>query len=220
MSWGRRLLCLRSSLPVVDVFRILPSPKSEFCAMMLGLADDVPPDSFEFTRADRLEHDILSAQRTSILMISLRREKVAKAAAELLVLRSLSNVADGLCRSHSQRARACDRQPLSQRRVDTAWSVQHFENLAFDDWRELFSENMPSVLGWPHQMEVEPVAGGSMYSFVEVAPSYGMGEVRLRPLTRSVSIQYGMNHWLTPVVGLFQASLKLIAVRHNTQLLS
>jgi hypothetical protein len=25
---------------------------------------------------------------------------------------------------------------------------------------------MFSVLGWPHQMEIEPVAGGSMYGFV------------------------------------------------------
>ena len=42
----------------------------------------------------------------------------------------------------------------------------HFKNLPFDDWCELFSENMFSVLGWPHQMEIEPVAGGSMYGFV------------------------------------------------------
>ncbi len=45
--------------------------------------------------------------------------------------------------------------------------LTHFQNLAFDDWRELFSENMPSVHGWPHQIEIEPVAGGSMYGYVE-----------------------------------------------------
>ena len=44
--------------------------------------------------------------------------------------------------------------------------VTYFYNLALHDWRQLFSENMFSVLGWPHQMEIEPVAGGSMYGFV------------------------------------------------------
>ena len=45
-------------------------------------------------------------------------------------------------------------------------SVTYFQNLAFHDWRQLFSENMFSVLGWPHQVDIEPVAGGSMPGFV------------------------------------------------------
>ena len=44
--------------------------------------------------------------------------------------------------------------------------LTYLENLTFDDWCELFSENMFSVFGWPHQMEIEPITGGSMYRLV------------------------------------------------------
>jgi hypothetical protein len=98
-------------------------------------------------------------------MISVRRENVAKAAAELLLLRSLNNVADGLCRSHSQQDMHVIHSRLHNEEL-ILLGPAHFKNLPFDDWCELFSENMFSVLGWPHQMEIEPVAGGSMYGFV------------------------------------------------------
>ena len=98
-------------------------------------------------------------------MISLRRENVAKAAAELLVLRSLTTsltACVGLIPSSD--VHVIDSRFRNEELI--LLGPTHFKNLAFDDWRELFSENMFSVLGWPHQMEIEPVAGGSMYGFV------------------------------------------------------
>ena len=57
-----------------------------------------------------------------------------------------------------------------------------------------------------------------MPGFVLGAPSYGMLEMKLRPLTRPVSwTERAMSHWLTPVVGRFQNEAKVVAVPQNPQ---
>lgn len=132
--------------------------------MMLGLADDVPPDSFEFTRADRL--GTISFCPEDVHFDDLAKAGERREGGRGTVAFKVSyNVADGLCRSHSQQ----DMHVINSRFHSEELILlgpTHFKNLAFDDWCELFSENMFSVLGWPHQMEIEPVAGGSMYGFV------------------------------------------------------
>ena len=98
-------------------------------------------------------------------MISLRLEKVSKAAAELLVLRSLTtSLTDcvGLIPS-STCMYVIDSRFYNEELI--LLGLTDFKNLALDDWRELFAENMLSVLGWPHEMEIDPVAGGSMCGF-------------------------------------------------------
>ena len=75
------------------------------------------------------------------------------------------NVADGLCRPHSQQdVHVIDSRFHNEESI--LLGPTPFKNLAFDDWCELFSENMFSVLGRSHQMRIEPVAGGSMYGSV------------------------------------------------------
>ena len=75
------------------------------------------------------------------------------------------NVADGLCRSHSkQHVHVIDSRFHNEELILPG--LTYFKNLALDNWCELFSENMLSVLGRPHQMEIEPVAGRSMNGFI------------------------------------------------------
>lgn len=119
--------------------------------MMLGLADDVSPDSFEFTRADRLG-------TISFCPEDVHFDDLAKAGegceggSRTVGFKVSYNVADGLCRSHSQQhVHVIDGRFHSEELILPG--LTHFKNLAFDDWCELFSENMFSVLGWPHQME-------------------------------------------------------------------
>ena len=74
------------------------------------------------------------------------------------------NVADGLGWSHTQQhVHVIDGRFHNEELI--LLGLTDFKNLALDNWRELFAENMLSVLGWPHEMEIDPVAGGSMCGF-------------------------------------------------------
>ena len=132
--------------------------------MVLGLADDVSPDSFELSRADRL--GMISFCPDDVHFDDLAKAgEGCEGGCRTVGLKVSYNVADGLCRSHSQQhVHVIDSRFHNEELI--LLGLTHFKNLAFDNWRELFSKNMFSVLRWPHQMEIEPVAGGSMYDFV------------------------------------------------------
>ena len=125
--------------------------------MMLGLADDVSPDSFEFTWTDRLSTISFRPEDGHFDDLAEAGE-CCKGGYRTVGLKVSYNVADGLCRSDSQQhVHVIDRCFCNEELILPC--LTYFENLAFDDGCELFSENVLSVLGWPHQMEVEPVAG-------------------------------------------------------------
>ena len=132
--------------------------------MMLGLADDVSPDSFEFTWSDRLGTIPFCPEDVHFDDLTKAGEG-CKGGRRTVGLKVSYNVADGLGWSHSQQhVHVIDGRFHNEELI--LLGLTHFKNLAFDDWCELFSKNMFSVLGWPHQMEIEPVAGGRMYDFI------------------------------------------------------
>lgn len=151
---------------------------------MLGLADDVSPDSFEFTRADRL--GTISFRPEDLHLDDLAEAgEGCEGSRRAIGLKVSYNVTDGLCRSHSQQhVHMIDSRFHNKELILPG--LAHFKNLAFDDWREFFSEKMLSVLGRPHQMKIEPVAAEACM-VLSPGTFIRLGEVRLRPLTRSVS---------------------------------
>src|SRR5687768_13931176 len=99
--------------------------------MMLGLVDDVALDPLNLTWADGLSP--ISAQRTSIFMISPRREKVAKAAAELLDLRFLT-MSLTACVGHIPSSTCIVIHSRPRHNEPVLHGRTHFQSLAFDNW--------------------------------------------------------------------------------------
>ena len=63
----------------------------------------------------------------------------------------------------------------------------YFQNFSFDDWGQLLPENVPCGIWLPRQ---DGHRADSLLKHVELcgeAPSYDTIEMKLRPLTRSVS---------------------------------